>query len=492
MVVVIMLFVGIDAGADDGEEVSAVEGQQSTDRGGFDGVRDDRNDPALEAVINAILMDSEMRRTTVGIHVEDVSSGRVLYSREADRPMNPASNIKLLTAAAVLDLLGPEHTVSTTLYTDRRRDTTIQNLYLRGEGEAFLLFKDVLSWAGELRMQGITAIEGDLVVDDAIFEGAYMPPGFDLRPSDAAWRPDIGAVSVNFNAVTATISPGDTIGAAPTVRLDPPQNHVRVVNRARTVRGSLSRLSVTAEPQGNRTRITVTGTLGVNARSVSQRRRIDNPPAFAGAVMAEAMNMMGIEFDGEVRAGKTPKDSERLYVHNSQPLMNAISAMNKWSNNFIAEQLLRLLGVVNEEPSTWDLARSRAMESLRKNGMSQGAFTLYNGSGLYDGNLVSPRQFVSLLRRMRHHEYGPEFISSLAIAGVDGTLRHRLDRGLTNRNLRGKTGTLRDVSALSGYVETKSGRMVAFSIIFNDPPRAAWNYREQQDGIARAIAEFDG
>lgn len=458
------------------------------------GGSDEQSRANLAATIDSILAERELQQTTVGIHVEDVSDGTVLYSLNADQPMNPASNTKLLTAAAALDLLGPEYTLSTHLLTDKRERGSVENLYLRAGGEAFLLFRDILSWASELRMQGVERVEGDLIIDDGVFHGAYLPPGFDLRPSDAAWRPMVGALSVNFNAVTATVSGGDRIGASPRVRLDPPNDHVTVINQARTVRGRVSRIWVVAEEEdgGQGTKIYVRGTIGIDAEGVSFRKRIDNPPAFAGSVVARAMRMMGIEFNGEVRVGATPPDAILIYRHNSQPLINAISAMNKWSNNFIAEQLLRLMGVVDDEPSTWDRARERASKALSTYGLELGSFTLYNGSGLYDGNLVSPRQFVSLLRRMRTHRYGPEFVSSLAIAGVDGTLRHRLGGEWTTGNLRGKTGTLNDVAALTGYVHTRSGRLVAFSIIFNDPPRRAWNYRHQQDAIARAIADFDG
>jgi serine-type D-Ala-D-Ala carboxypeptidase/endopeptidase (penicillin-binding protein 4) len=479
-----------------GHEVLAEDGQAALvepptlEEGRYEGRQ--AHHPTLARAIESVLSEPDMRRTTVGIHVEDVSDGTVLYSLNADRLMNPASNAKLLTAAAVLDVLGPSHTIVTDLRTDERNGSSIRNLYVKGGGEAFLLYRDVLSWASELKQQGVTSIDGDLIIDDEVFLGGSLPPGFDQRPSDAAWRPMIGALSVNFNAVGVRVEPGDTVGELAGVRLDPPNSHVRVTNRARTVRGSLASAHVEARAEGDGTRVIVTGTIGVNADSVTHRRRIDNPSAFAGSVIVDALELMGIEFGGAVRSGAMPAGTERLHRHESQPMIAALSAMNKWSQNFIAEQLLRLLGIEGDEPSTWEHARLRATEALMRNGMNGEGFTVFNGSGLYDGNEVTPRQLVSLLREMRHHRYAAEFLSSLAIAGIDGTLRHRLDDDVTRDNLRGKTGTLRDVCALSGYVQTVGGRTVAFSILFNDPPRQAWNYRSQQDEIARAIAGFDG
>ncbi len=451
------------------------------------------NHAEMERALEPILSSQALRGVTVGLHVEDVRSGEVLYSYNADRLMNPASNVKMMTAAVILEKLGPSHTFRTELSTGEFSEGRVENLYVRGEGEAFLLFDDVLSWAGQLRLKGVEEIEGDLVIDDGIFAGEYLPPGFDMRDVGAAYRSPIGAVSVNFNAVTAIVEPADEIGSAPKVRLHPPNTHVQVVNRARTVGGRLGRVHVTAEvdDQGGTT-LVVGGTIGVQADPVSQRKRIEDPPAFAGSVIAEALSLVGIEFEGVIRRGEAPESPKVLLTHRSRPMMDVVSAMNKWSNNFMAEQLWRGLGVMEEEPSTWEASRMEAKQVLESKGWANGSYRWFNGSGLYDGNEVSARQFVELLKTMYDHRYGPEFMSSLAIAGVDGTMAHRLGDDVTKGNLRAKTGTLRDVAALSGYVRTKSGRLVAFSILFNDTPRRAWNYRNVQDDLARAIAEFEG
>ena len=481
-----LMLVATPAVADDGDETAAADAPQIDE-----GADEPQNHPALEEAIAGVLEDSELQQTDISIHVEDLTDGEILYSRQADQRMNPASNVKLLTAAVVLDQLGPNHVFSTKLITNSNSDGRLDDLYVRGEGEAFLLYEDVLHWASQLRSRGIEAIDGDVVIDDKVFDAGYLPPGFDLRDSGAAYRSPIGAVSVNFNAITAEIEPADQPGEAPTVRVNPPNTYVQVDNQAQTVQGSLPHIEVTSTPTEEGTRLTIGGTIGVNADTVSQRKRIDDPPAFTGSVIAEAMGMVGIDFDGQVRHGAAPTEGEELLDHRSAPLMEAVWAMNKWSNNFIAEQLLRVLGNDGDDPSTWEAALNRAEETLEEFGFAPDSYRLNNGSGLYDGNELTARQIVGLLRQMNTHRYGPEFASSLAIAGVDGTLAHRLDDDLTKSNLRAKTGTLRDVTALSGYMETAGGRTVAFSILFNDPPRRAWHFRDRQDDIALAIAGFD-
>ncbi|RAL24960.1 D-alanyl-D-alanine carboxypeptidase/D-alanyl-D-alanine-endopeptidase [Lujinxingia litoralis] len=474
--------------AQEGQETSALEVPQVPEVPALESAGPSY--PELERAIEQVLADPELQRAKVGIHVEDAASGEVLYSHDADAPLNPASNIKLITAATALDLLGPHYTFSTELATNRRSESSIGDLYVIGSGEAFLLFKDVLAWAGELKLQGIDTISGDLIIDESAFEEGYLPPGYETRDTDASYRSSIGALSVNFNTVTTTVTPA-TPGEPAQVRLDPPQEHVEVVNRTRTVAGGLSRVQVSARPSEEGTIIEVGGTIGQRANPVSVRKRVDNPPEFAGAVMARALKMVGIGFDGEVRPGAAPQTRERLHVHHSAPLIDTISAMNKWSNNFMAEQLLLATARQSDGPATWEEAIAKATDFMVRAGFDAERFSLHNGSGLYEGNEVSARQFVSLLRYMRGHAFGPEFIASLPIAGIDGSLRNRLREPHVSGNLRAKTGTLNNVTALSGYVQTRSGRQAAFSILINDPPRRAWVYRPHQDRIAQAIANFD-
>ena len=481
---------------------SAQESSKSTARVQGDKAVDSakKTDPAFEGqtkelaeAIDAIVAGSEVSRGTVGIHVADAKTGQVLYSAGADQPMNPASNMKLITSAAALEAFGPNYTFETEVLADEVADGVVQgSLYVRGKGEAFLLFEDFLAWAGKLHQQGITRIEKDIVVDDTAFDGAYLPPGFEQKDEDASYRSPIGAVSVNFNAVTAVIEPGGKPGQAASCRMVPPNRHVEIVNKATTCPGRRRAIRVASESTEDGTKLIIRGKIGSQANSVFVRKRIDNPPAYAGSVLASALEMVGIEFDGEVKTGATPAQTEVLVSHSSQPLSYILLAMNKWSNNFMAEQLLRALGMDEDTPSTWKASRKAVVDFLKSAGIDTSSVAIHNGSGLYDGNLVSPRQFVQLLRHMSEHRWAPEYLSSLAIAGVDGTLDSRMTGSLTSGNVRGKTGTLNEVSALSGYVHTKSGRHVAFSILFNDPPRRAWRYRSVQDRIVEAIAGFDG
>lgn len=459
---------------------------------------------ALGKKLDALCTSGDLAKTRVGVHVRDLATGQVLYARDADALYNPASNMKMVTSALALDLFGPAHTFTTTISAGDLQGSTIKgNLYVQGTGEGFLLYEDVLDWAAQIKNQGIDKLEGDVIVSDGPFKGGdYLPPGFEQKSEDASYRAAVGSVSVNFNATTITLAPGAKPGDAPIITLDPPNDHLEIDSSLTTVAGTTRSLSVQSLPnekagEEGGTIIKIAGRIGVKARPWSVRKRVDSPPLYAGSVFLHALSDMGIDTtDAKVSRGE-PSGKEKLtklVAHGSEPLTELLMAMNKWSNNFMAEQLFRAIGTTKgagDARGSWEGSTAVMKDFLAsKLGLKEGSdFRVKNGSGLYAGNGLSPRAITTLLSFMYRHVWSTEYISSMAIAGVDGTLASRFDgdRG----RLRGKTGTLNEVSALSGYVTTRSGRVVAVSILLNDPPVRAWRLRSKQDEIAQAIIDFD-
>lgn len=442
--------------------------------------------PKLKQSMSLALADKQLQKTTVGIYAVDVKTGQVLYSRLANKPMNPASNMKLFTAAAALDKLGAQKTWETIVMTRRKDKGVLKELMVKASGDPLLSADHMLGWAYTLKQLGVKRIDGDLVVDISAFDDKTIPPGFDQKPEDASYRAPIGAFSVNFNASHVHITPGEN-GKPARVRLVPDNDHIKIVNEATTVAGKRASVRVKSITSGKGTVMKVTGKIGVNANEVVWRKRIDAPALHAGAVLVKRLKAMGIAFKGKIRLGKV-SSAVALIRHQSSPLTRAIWVMNKWSNNFIAEQLLKHLGAQADAASTSEQGKQAITAFLKKYKIDTKGMKLLNGSGLYTGNWVTPKQIVDLLRVMHKHPRRAEFVASLPIAGVDGTLSRRMTKGQAHKNLRGKTGTLNQVSALSGYLTTASGRTVAYSIILNDPPTYAWRLRKQQDQLAEVLA----
>jgi D-alanyl-D-alanine carboxypeptidase/D-alanyl-D-alanine-endopeptidase (penicillin-binding protein 4) len=440
--------------------------------------------------INATLARDSLDKARVSIHVIDLDTGKTLYERDAKTPLNPASNMKLLTAGAALDLFGPSHTFSTRLLGPALSGDTIKgDLAIRGDGEAFLLYKHLLEWAAELKVKGVRRVEGDILVDESAFPGPTLPPGFEQKAEDASYRAPIGAVSVNFNAVTIIASPGDKPGDPVRVRLDPPNNHVKLSIDATTIAGKADKLVVSSVPNEGGTTISVRGQLGQQAGRSISKKRIDEPALFAGAVFVAALDAVGIKVSGQVKRGKPAADAKTLLLHISEPLSYVVLAMNKWSNNFMAEQLMRAIGakVGKGESNSFAAGLEATSAFLVRLGVAKEEHTLHNGSGLYQGNKISARALTTFLQAMLKHPSAPEFMASLAIAGQDGTLISRLKKLPPGTTLRAKTGTLNEVLSLAGYLHAANGRRVAFAIIFNDTPERSWRYRSTQDDIILAI-----
>lgn len=449
----------------------------------------------LRGAIDAILERSALSGARVGIQVTDVGSGKVLYARDADALLNPASNVKLFTAAAVLSRLGPEFRFETEFRVDApsARKSTVRQLHVRGKGDPTLVTERLWAIAGELANHGLRRV-GEIVLDDGYFDGERIGPGFDQEAGDRAYLAPTGALSLNFNSVAIHATPGEARGQPGRVALEPPSDYLTLVNRTRTVgERALRRVVPSSTPDGARQLIVVEGRLPLGSRPVAIWRKIDDPRAYFGHTLKRLLELRGVKV-GRIRAGTAPQDAKLVLVAESESLGAIVRRLNKTSNNFMAEQLLKTLGAeLRGAPGTWASGIDAAEEFLAEAGLPRGSFVMKNGSGLNDANRFSARQTVTLLRAMWHRfPLAAEFLSSLPVAGRDGTIRWRMDGTEAEGRLRAKTGTLENVTSLSGYVETASGEKLAFAIIVNDFAGRASRASRVVDALAAALAAQGG
>ncbi|MBH22894.1 MAG: D-alanyl-D-alanine carboxypeptidase/D-alanyl-D-alanine-endopeptidase [Myxococcales bacterium] len=449
-------------------------------------------DPALKGRLDKLLNDSKLSKVKVGVHVRDLDSGETLYGRNADTPLNPASNIKLVTAAAVLDKYGPGHTFTTELHaTATSGDTITGDLVLKGGGDPFLLWSHLLEMAERARRKGFTRIKGDIVIDDTVFDDAFMPPAFDQKSEDSAYRASVSGAAAEFGALTINVTPRGA-GEKPRITFDPPNDYATVQSTAVVVKekdeARKEALQIKAAPDGDRTAIQISGKTWPRG-GATVRKRMDNPSLYTGYLLRRALKLLGITVEGKIRRGPLPGGTRLLARHTSYTMNYNIAAMQKWSNNYMAEMLFKSLDM-GDAPATWAGAQKAALAFLEKAGV-KGELKLTNGSGLYDANALSAAQFTQVLYYLqRRPDILPDFESSFAIAGVDGTLKRRMKSGPANTVARGKTGTLSGVVTLTGYVQTLKGRRIGFSVLFNDTRGGAWGYRRLQDDLVEAITDW--
>ncbi|HET7753079.1 MAG TPA: D-alanyl-D-alanine carboxypeptidase/D-alanyl-D-alanine-endopeptidase [Anaeromyxobacteraceae bacterium] len=443
----------------------------------------------LRSALDAIVAKSALRGARSSIHVASIDTGETIYAHDADALLNPASNVKLFTAAAALARLGPEFRFETELWLDARPDGKPRTLFVRGKGDPTLVTERLFVIAGELRRRGVDRVR-DIVLDDSWFDGELHGPGYDQEEGDRSYLAPAGALSLNFNAIAIRIAPGARARERAVVSVEPESDHVQVLNRATTTRpGTHRRLKVTSALVNGKQRITVEGRLPVRGREQTLYRRIDDPAAYFGSTLRELLEMRGVKVLGAIRKGPVPADAHLLHVAESEALGDVVRRLNKSSNNFMAEQLVKTLGAqVKGPPGTWPKGIAAVEEFLAEAGIGRGSFVMKNGSGLNDANRFSARQTVTLLREMwRRFPLMAEFLSSLPVAGRDGTIRWRMDGSDAQGMLRAKTGTLESVTSLSGYVETASRQRLAFAILVNDVPRRRGAIRAV-DALGTALA----
>lgn len=453
----------------------------------------------LAATIDGFLAVKSLAKASIGVVVIDVATGEELYTHEPDAAINPASNTKVVTTAAALSILGPEHRFVTRLYTAKgaRKGGTIDgDLYFKGGGDPWLVTADLYELAGDLRALGITKITGRVVVDSSAFDRDELPPAFDQKQEFAAYRAPSSATSVNFNTYVVWARPKDD-GKTAELIIDPPTGLVTVQSAITLEPGRRNRVTVErgTPEKGILEALTFAGTLGVDAGPVSYRYPVSDPSIYAGDVLRAVLEQRGIKVaKATVATGAIPKGAEEVALHASQPLSVLCRGVNKLSNNFMAEQLLKSLDAAVDHPATFAGGLDRVRRFIEGLGIPIEGLRLGNGSGLYDANRITARQLARLLAAIYgDFRISADFLASLPILGADGTLRSRLSESPAARYVRAKTGTLDNASSLAGFAGTVGRPPLAFAVLIGDIDRGKLKAaREVQNQIAEHLAALAG
>jgi D-alanyl-D-alanine carboxypeptidase/D-alanyl-D-alanine-endopeptidase (penicillin-binding protein 4) len=447
----------------------------------------------LERGLSALIDDID-DRAQISVHLRDLRSDEVIFDHDGDRPLIPASNQKLLTSAAALDLLGPEYGFHTEVL------LVGQELYIVGHGDPILDHRDMEKLALEVAAATAVAQVERIVVDDSAFSSRRFAPGFDPEGAGVSYQAPSGALSLNFNTVEVTVY-GKGRGSRPAVSVFPPSTQVEVQNRARHGSGSLAirsrgvAASRAREESRSRTVIEVAGRIP-RGQAMTLRRRVDDPGLFAGGVFAHMLAQATGTEPLPVRVGTVGEadgEPELLAVHESPHLLEIVEGELAYSNNLMAEQLLRTVAWrMTGEPGDWENGRQVLEGYWRALGNDPDEFVFENGSGMSSRARLTTSGIVDVMAIA--HRAGPEragLIDVLPVAGEAGTMRGRL-RGAGKR-VRAKTGTMDGVSGLSGVIAGESGEpRVAFSILINVEQgnrMYAASRRDAEDGIVMAILD---
>jgi D-alanyl-D-alanine carboxypeptidase/D-alanyl-D-alanine-endopeptidase (penicillin-binding protein 4) len=449
--------------------------------------------------IHAVLQDKLLHRATVGIEVVRLTStaehSHPIFRFNEDTTLIPASNLKLATTSAALDALGPDFKFRTLLV---RVDN---DLVIIGDGDP--TFGDVeflkragwdvttvfKNWAQQLVKLQASSVH-DIVVDDSVFEEASLHPNWPANQIDKRYVAEVGGLNLNVNCVDLTINPtapGELVQYA----LDPPTQYLTINNQCRT--GQENAVVLSRDPGTNNVLLHgETPPRGVALVSET----VHDPSLFAATVFAETLQNAGIKITGTVRRDRTIRQRHdagslrwtELAIHET-PLTIALARANKDSMNVYAESLCKRLGYATSHQSgSWANGTAAVGAFLRKAGASPDQFHLDDGSGLSKLNNISPETICRLLTYDFLSPNRQTLMSSLAVAGIDGTLDDRFRGSDIRGRLFGKSGFVEGVSSLSGYLDARDGQWYAFSILMNGIPHLSNSeVKLLQERIVKAV-----
>lgn len=443
----------------------------------------------FDGKLHEIIQREVPQNFAVSVQIADLASGSILAERNPDLPLVPASTMKVVTSAAALQALKPDFTFVTEVLVDKARGSSVGNLFLRGGGDPHMVSEQLYALTRELINKGLSEIRGDVVVDDSFFV-----PGTPLDENEKlgsrAYHAPYSALSLNFNSIKLLFQPGKKPGEPARVFMDPLSDYAVVKSSVMTVEGDKTgALSITKEVSDvEQEAFKVQGEIGTQAQVKARYVNVASPALYTGEVFKQFLLREGVKFNGKVVRGQTPPSSTSYLAFPSYPLAILVYWLNKHSNNFMAEQICMGLGAkVYGPPGTRDKGLSAMHAYLLSCGVKPELFSLSEASGLSRANRISASALVAvLLAASRDFTYSEEFMASLGISGVDGTLKEKfLDPGL-KRRLRAKTGTLRGINSLAGYGISPEGREFAFAIIVNSLQNGT-GIVDYADRIARGI-----
>ena len=457
--------------------------------------------PALKTALTAALNEEALDGIDLGFIVTDLKTGATLVEAGADALINPASNAKMITSSAALHVLKPEYRFKTDYYVaGTLRDGTLHgNLVVKGYGDPTIVSERLIKVANELYLFGVERITGSVVVDDSWFDANEEARGWELEESpDRAYAAPVNAVSVNYNAIAVYIRPGSSAGMPAIVRIDPPTERVHLVGDVMTEsvgRGLHLVSQKDSDPEGpgplRGTLLTIEGSMGVREPPARIYRRVYDPTRHFGSTLTSFLQQRGVKMRHSVVKGPVPAGARLILVDKSRALKEIVDDLNHYSNNIIAETLIKAMGAeVMGAPGTFENGLKVSRDFLEQRvGFAPGSYTFENGSGLNDVNRFTARQLTQLVRFVAaDYEIATEWFTSLAVAGTQGTIHHRMRDTPAQRRLRAKTGTLRGVSALSGTVVQPDGNVVAFSMLAQGYKSGAGAIWKVQNLIGSALA----
>ncbi len=451
-----------------------------------------------------------------GVMVQDVETSEVLYQRDAEKSFMPASNMKLYTTAASLASLGADYRFETKIYATGTTDTegTLKgNIYIVGSGDPSIsgrYLEDkpttaiLTEWADAISSMGIRRIEGDIIGDDDIFDDSALAGTWSVSYLQEWYAAENSGLAMNDNCWDINVHVGERPErglrpvAKPVTRSENGKHvYLGLEDPLQTKYYNISIAELEVEPNDDpptsapeeearfniernyeSNNIQLSGSIEEDSAPAHEWGSISNGTLFTATLVKEELERKRInvsgnavdvdEMDKQVAQYVKANPGTLVHTHVSPPLSKILAIVNKPSQNFYADMLLKVVGAKTHGLGTWNNGEKVVEDLLTTAGVESSSLNMSDGSGLSRMNMVAPRQTVALLNYMQNRPDFAVFEASLPIMGVDGTLKSRMAGTPAEGNVKAKTGTIGMVRALSGYMTANNGHRLVFSMMANN------------------------
>ncbi len=471
----------------------------------------------LPPEISNLLRENNLPEDALGVTIMRLSDASTVISHGADRALQPASTVKVLTAIVGLERLGPAYRGRTELRSGAAMENGVLkgDLVLRGFGNADITWEDFQRMLQSVRHRGVNDIQGDLVVDRGFFQPARIDIGLPPFDESPEFRYNVipDALLINMNLAQFDI---DTNSVGFQIRLTPALEGVKVISnmtfddRACGKWEDGWKIPTTITSDDGEIRVYLNGTFPKNCSQSVANSVIDRAD-YTARLFRSLWRGLGGTFSGKVRevdlpallsaSGSEQPAMKLLAEHRARPLAEVTRNINKVSDNTITRGLFLTLGALGtigtaDAAMTTGTTLQRADAEIRlwlkQKGIDDAGLALDNGSGLSRSERITPAQLAAVLQAAYHSKWAPEFISSLPIVAVDGSMRNRLKSSPAAEVGRIKTGSLRDVVAVAGYVPDAAGRQHVVVAMINHPRAIAAGGRAILDALLDWVAKSGG
>ncbi|RMX21134.1 D-alanyl-D-alanine carboxypeptidase/D-alanyl-D-alanine-endopeptidase [Legionella jordanis] len=431
------------------------------------------------------LIDQKLPSSTVGILIQDAITGETIYSKNPQTMFAPASGVKLFTATAALYQLKPDYRFSTSLF--QKGD----NFYIQFTGSPSFTSEKLKTLLLQLKKNNIHAIKGNIVVDSSRFKAPYHAPGESY--DDLGWyyaAPDT-AVIINENAIAYDFISSETLGGPVTIKEKSPSNGIKIINELVTVskEEAKNHCNLNIEVNKNNT-LKLFGCYAQQNGAKEMKLAVPNPPLLVKQEIRNILKENQIAFNGHIVNGEIPPDAKLLAKDVSENLSKLVSHMLQESDNVYANSLTKELAYALTKDGSYKqgvfaiktILSQHSSLDMKQIQLADGVGTRYN--------LATPKQMVTLLSDIyKDKNIQPILMRALAQAGVSGTLRDRMQKTSLEKNVFAKTGSMHDISSLSGYMIRQNGSPVIFSIMINGINKPLYVAKALEEKILLAVNE---